>query len=276
MISPPNICPQVVGNMLPWAYSLNPESQTMDCANYFPSLSSEPIYTGQGLNCLSLPPIDFANQMYLNNFPFYQEQGMALVSPFTYSMTAMPDQIRVPYEYSQPYYMNSPINIDLINQHQLINENVEVAEIKQEPDPVSLSEEAFKSGSAYTSWISQEAQFTLAHDYQNQTLPDGQMIYNQKETFNPFSAPLQWPIFQPTPIDTHLAINPQVMILNTGVNPENPFGFTSTPCIMNEPNNFTGVTNKCEEGDWTLPISMTTESTHDTNAIENDITENIE
>uniref|UniRef100_A0A0R3SS79 HTH OST-type domain-containing protein n=2 Tax=Hymenolepis diminuta TaxID=6216 RepID=A0A0R3SS79_HYMDI len=276
MISPPNICPQLVGNMFPWAYSLNPEPQITDCASYFPSLSSEPIYSGQGLNCLNLPPIDFVNQMYFNNFPFYQEQGMALVSPFTYPMTAMSDQTRVPYEYSQPYYMNSPINMHLINQHQLINENVEVAEMKQEPDPVSLSEEAFKSGSAYTSWISQEAQFTLAHDYQNQTLPDGQMIYNQEETFNPFSTPLQWSLFQPSPIDTHLTINPRVMILNTGVNPENPFGFTSTPCIMNEPNNFTEVTNKCEEGDWTLPISMTTESTHDTNAIENDITENIE
>ncbi|KAM3182624.1 hypothetical protein ACTXT7_011929 [Hymenolepis weldensis] len=276
MISPPNICPQLVGNMFPWTYSFNPESQPMDSANYFPPLSSESIYTGQGLNCLSLPPIDFMNQMYLNNFHFYQEQGMALVSPFTYPMTVMPDQTRVPYEYSQPYYINSPINMDLINQHQLINENVEVAEIKQEPDSVSLSEEAFKSGSAYTSWISQEAQFTLAHDYQNQTLPDGRMIYNQEETFGSFSAPLQWPTFQPSPIDTHLAINPQIMILNTGVNPENPFGFTSTPCIMNEPNSFPKVPNKCEEGDWTLPISMTTESTHDTNAIENDITENIE
>nr|CDS28433.1 limkain b1 [Hymenolepis microstoma] len=95
-VNPPNICLQSIGNILPWNYPPDPESQPVDPDNHFPPLFPEPVHIRQGFNYLNLSPVDYVSQMYLNNVPFYQEQGMALVSPFTYPMATASNQTQSP------------------------------------------------------------------------------------------------------------------------------------------------------------------------------------
>ena len=128
---------------------------------------------------------------------------------------------------------------------------------------------------------------------------DGQLVTPQSGTwvtdFNPwlgaYRVPTQWPVFQTTPMGiqspaqgTIPVIDPQsmnngTMLLNGQMCAGNGLPFTQTPCrttaLEDVGENDTPSMNKCEEGDWTLPISMTTESI-DVNSKENDDTGSIE
>ena len=128
---------------------------------------------------------------------------------------------------------------------------------------------------------------------------DGQLVTPQNGTwmtdFNPwlgaYRVPAQWPVFQTTPMGMHSpgqatipvidtqSINCGTMLLNGQVCLGNGLTFTPTPCrtmVMEDVvENDSQSMNKCEEGDWTLPISMTTESI-DINSKENDDTGSIE
>ncbi|KAM7536292.1 hypothetical protein Aperf_G00000083487 [Anoplocephala perfoliata] len=200
------------------------------------------------------------------------------------------------------YYVNplmpvaeTPVDIGLLNQFTpRDNENIKIAEIKQEPEQASLSEEAFKSGSIcptvspqiISNWISKGEQTlwppSLIHpNSQNPTFTDGQVKFPQEgmlvTDFNQWSNLYCVPMLQATPMSIQSplqSMDPQNVMLNSGIYVGNPF--TQIPGMISEVDNVAPMPNKCEEGEWTLPISMTTESTVDANTKENDKTESIE
>ncbi|KAL5962276.1 Meiosi regulator and mRNA stability factor 1 [Taenia solium] len=97
----------------------------------------------------------------------------------------------------------------------------------------------------------------------------------------------QWPIFQTTPMSvrppgqpTIPTVDPQstsngTVVFNGQLCMGNSFTLKPIPCRTEIGPDASPSVNKCEEGDWTLPISMTTESI-DVNSKENDETGSIE
>lgn len=153
------------------------------------------------------------------------------------------------------------------------------------------------------SWLPQATQqiWTPSLIYQNPQTPlnipsvDGKVVtpqsgawmtdYNQWLSTCRVAA--QWPIIQTTPIGVRSpgqpaapTVDPQsasngTVVLNGQLCMGNSFTLKPIPCGTEVGPDVSPSVNKCEEGDWTLPISMTTESI-DVNSKENDETGSIE
>ncbi|KAH9281541.1 Meiosis arrest female protein 1 [Echinococcus granulosus] len=151
-------------------------------------------------------------------------------------------------------------------------------------------------------WLPQAIQqiWTPSLIYQNPQMPvnsrtvDGQVATPQNgawmadcnQWLSPCRVATQWPLFQTTPmgiqppgqpafpaIDPQLANN-ETVVFNGQLYMGNAFTLEH-PCRLKVGPDVSLSVNRCEEGDWTLPISMTTESI-DVNLKENDETGSIE
>ncbi|VDM33239.1 unnamed protein product [Hydatigera taeniaeformis] len=154
-----------------------------------------------------------------------------------------------------------------------------------------------------TGWLPQTAQqvWTPSLIYQNSQAPlgnhavDGQVVTPQggawitdcNQWLSSCRIATQWPVLQATPIDVQLpsqvtiptvdpqSVNDGTVVLNGHLSVDNSVILKPVQCQSDIGPDVNQSVNKCEEGDWTLPISMTTESI-DMNSKENDETGSIE
>lgn len=182
-------------------------------------------------------------QSSLKNLSYPCDQGLGLILPSAY-FSIIPDQIST----LQPHSTNPPVDLGMINSYQILNG---AANDQNKTNQESSSEE----------------NCLWNHNYPNVALANGQVTLAQ----DIFNMPLQWSMLQPENINTNVTAG----MVNSGIAAESLLVFNQTPCLVNEINDCTLATNEFE-GDWTLPISITTESLHDPNAKDNDMTEHIE